>query len=93
MIRWIRSEPHTRQVYVANRLGEISELTKGSEWFLVPTAQNLADYATWFANDAICDKSRWFNGPEFLHLPESHWPKDNFLSGDEKRTIDNVIHP
>ncbi|XP_033224957.1 uncharacterized protein LOC117177938 [Belonocnema kinseyi] len=88
VIQWIKSEPRKRQIYVANRLGEISELTKSSEWFWVPTAENAADDATRFSNDATRENSRWFRGPKFLSLPPSEWPKDRFLSEEEKTRID-----
>ena len=90
VLHWINSEPRVRQVFVANRLGEIGELTRNSEWRWVPTAQNPADDATRFLNDALKLNSRWFNRPDFLKQPESEWPKGKFLSAEEKSSIDKL---
>ena len=90
VIQWIRLEHRTRQIYVANRLREINEITKSSEWFWVPTTENAADDATRYSNDAMQENSRWVKAPNFLKLSRSKWPKDKFLNEDEKATIDNL---
>ncbi|XP_058798326.1 uncharacterized protein LOC131668288 [Phymastichus coffea] len=78
VIQWIRSEPREHNIFVANRLGEIAELTQSSEWKWVPTADNPADDATRLENDALRLNSRWFNGPSFLSQNEKTWPAESF---------------
>ncbi|XP_076395364.1 uncharacterized protein LOC143265692 [Megachile rotundata] len=90
VISWIRSEPRTRQVFVANRLGEIGENTRTTEWRWVPTGQNPADDATRFENSSEFISPRWFEGPEFLRRPESEWPIEKTLTAKEKATIDGL---
>ncbi|XP_076394270.1 uncharacterized protein LOC143265515, partial [Megachile rotundata] len=90
VISWIRSEPRTRQVFVANRLGEIGENTRTTEWRWVPTGQNPADDATRFENSSEFISPRWFEGPEFLRRPESEWPIEKTLTAKEKATIDDL---
>lgn len=90
VISWIRSEPRTRHVFVANRLGEIGEITRTTEWRWVPTGQNPADDATRFENNSHFINPRWFNGPEFLQRPESEWPVERVLNTEEKTAIHNL---
>ena len=63
--------------FVANRLGEIQDESKINEWRWVLSRENPADNATRFVPDAISNNSRWFYGPNFLKLAESHWPKQD----------------
>ena len=90
VLRWIKTEPRIRQVFVANRLLEIEDLTQSSEWRWVPTDFNPADDATRFSNEAQHINSRWFNGPDFLMRAESEWPNEKFLNDEEKDSIDNL---
>ncbi|XP_037931454.1 uncharacterized protein LOC119666243 [Teleopsis dalmanni] len=43
VLSWIRSEPSTFNVFVANRVSKIQHLTKGMTWHHVPTDLNPAD--------------------------------------------------
>ncbi|XP_076246522.1 uncharacterized protein LOC143186698 [Calliopsis andreniformis] len=90
VIRWIKSEPRIRQVFVAHRLGEIGELTLSSEWRWVPSRLNPADDATRWSSEALDPAGRWFVGPEFLQLAESNWPTDRPIDEAEKIAIDGM---
>lgn len=90
VLQWIRSEPRQHNMYVANRLAEISELTRISEWRWVPSEENPADDATRLTNDALVTGSRWFFGPNFLRNLKSTWPVEKFLSRGEKSDIDKL---
>ena len=87
---WIRSEPRTKQIFVSNRLGEISEITKIPEWHWVPTKENPADDATRLAKTDLHENRRWFEGPDFLSLPESEWPIEKTLTNQEKSDINAI---
>lgn len=90
VLRWIETEPRTRQIFVAHRLGEIAELTKVEEWRWVPTKMNPADCATrgdYMDQNAI---KMWLEGPEFLKNDEDSWPKSGKLPDSEMRTIDEM---
>ncbi|XP_076648090.1 uncharacterized protein LOC143356360 [Halictus rubicundus] len=90
VIRWIKSEPRTRQVFVANRLGEIGELTESSEWRWVPSKLNPADDATRWSDELLWANQRWFAGPDFLRQEESAWPVEKRLNEEEKQKIDTL---
>ena len=74
VLRWVRNNPRDYKTFVMNRLGEISEKTKVSEWKWVPTKDNPADDATRWAPDALSSDSRWFIGPPFVREAEDLWP-------------------
>ncbi|CAG7725500.1 unnamed protein product, partial [Allacma fusca] len=62
---------------MAQRLGEIDELTDVKQWNWVSSKDNVADEAT--RNEAAVDlsnSSRWLNGPSFLKLSSDAWPKE-----------------
>ena len=63
VLHWINKDSDKFKVFVANRLGEICENSKPSEWRWVPTHLNHVDEGTRYAPDALSDKSRWFLGP------------------------------
>ncbi|XP_076661126.1 uncharacterized protein LOC143365004, partial [Halictus rubicundus] len=90
IVRWIKSEPRTRQVFVANRLGEIGELTLSSEWRWLPSSLNPADDATRWSKKEMSTNDRWFTGPEFLHQAESNWPREKDITEAEKLQIDAI---
>ncbi|UYV83840.1 hypothetical protein LAZ67_X000363 [Cordylochernes scorpioides] len=48
VLAWIRSEAGRYKEFVANRVGEIQEALKGTDWRWVPTSENPADIATRF---------------------------------------------
>ncbi|XP_053976366.1 uncharacterized protein LOC128875067 [Hylaeus volcanicus] len=87
VLRWIKTEPRMRQVYVAHRLGEIEELTQSTEWRWVPSKLNPADDATKWKNRSLHKNDRWFVGPEFLRGSDSSWPVEKPLDETEKRDI------
>lgn len=93
---WLRGDPKRFRQFVALRIGEILESTKLDEWRWIPTKENVADDATkWQSVPDVGPKSRWFNGPEFLLMPEISWPMDNISATEtvvqeELRT--NLVH-
>lgn len=90
ILRWLKTEPHTRQTFVAHRLGEINELVPSATWRWVPSKMNPTDCAT----RGICEgekiKQMWFEGPDFLKLTETQWPAPKELTYTEKQSIDGL---
>lgn len=74
VLSWIRTDPLKYQTFVANRLGEIDELSQREEWRWVPSQQNPADTATRSSGNIINQLNKWTQGPEYLRLEESQWP-------------------
>ncbi|XP_063534930.1 uncharacterized protein LOC134744912 [Cydia strobilella] len=76
VLHWIKNDTRNYKTFVANRLGEIDELTRASEWRYVSTKLNIADTATREVYDETIFQNEWFNGPTFLYGEESTWPQD-----------------
>ncbi|KAL0803288.1 hypothetical protein ABMA28_017228 [Loxostege sticticalis] len=57
VIHWIRNSTR-KKTFEANRLGEIDELTRVSEWRYVPTKLNIADLATRESFNIDCNTMR-----------------------------------
>ena len=94
VLKWIHSDPLTYNTYVMNRLGEICDESKVSEWKWVSTENNPADDATRLAPKALENNSRWFLGPSFLCKHDSQWPiqkyslcKDSSIDCIEKKRV------
>jgi hypothetical protein len=76
VLHWIRNDARNYNIFIANRLGEIDELSRANEWRYIPTKLNVADVGTREVYDETIFKGEWINGPEFLHGDESQWPSD-----------------
>ncbi|XP_043067241.1 uncharacterized protein [Drosophila bipectinata] len=75
VLKWIGSTHRRYKQFVGNRVAEILESSKVSQWRWVPTADNAADDATRSQSKAdLSPESRWLSGPAFLRQPESGWP-------------------
>lgn len=75
VLHWIYNDARNYKTFVANRLGEIDELTRSNEWRYVPTALNVADIATRDSYDNALFENEWLRGPLFLRTDESSWPR------------------
>ncbi|XP_062534004.1 uncharacterized protein LOC134203041 [Armigeres subalbatus] len=76
VLAWLCSDHRRYSQFVACRVGEVLSLSKENEWRWVPSRHNIADEATkWGKGPCFDEESRWIQGPEFLGLPEEHWPK------------------
>ncbi|XP_073957142.1 uncharacterized protein [Choristoneura fumiferana] len=76
VLHWIKNDARNYKTFVANRLGEIDELSNAAEWRYIPTKLNVADAATREVYDSTIFKNEWFKGPDFLHEDVSKWPRD-----------------
>ena len=74
------------QVFVANRVQQIRNVTRPEQWHYTDTKDNPADVASRGATPLELKKSDWFNGPKFLwnsdFVPESDHNYDFDLSHD-----------
>ena len=71
VLQWLHSTAK-QPVFVANRVGEILDVTTVDEWYHVDTENNPADTGTrGIAAQALKDSS-WTQGPSFLRT--SDWP-------------------
>ena len=75
------------QVFVGTRIAEIQELTGSATWRYVPSRDNPADDLTrGLAVQELGGDSRWTQGPAFMKLPLTGWPKQSSLSCNESES-------
>lgn len=72
---WLRTPVHKLQVFVSNRVNQISEATSIQDWHHVNSASNCADPASrsLFPKDLL-KSDLWWNGPSFLRCEPIQWP-------------------
>lgn len=74
VLGWIRSNQR-QEIFVANRISEIQQLTRIEDWAHVPTKENPADYVSrgQFPEEFLKNEM-WKTGPEWLIQEEGNWP-------------------
>jgi hypothetical protein len=83
---WINRTAKSFKAFVAHRVVEIHTHTEPRQWLHVPTAQNPADIGTrGITASELKDCQLWWEGPEFLRLPVTEWPKTKVV-----QQIDNL---
>ena len=76
-LQYIRNESRRLKTFVANRVAEIRENTKPSQWHHVDGKENPADDCSrGLQIFKITPDSRWLNGPAFLCHNETTWPEE-----------------
>ncbi|XP_070854661.1 uncharacterized protein [Drosophila suzukii] len=75
VLRWIGSIHRRYKQFVSNRVAEILESTKVSQWRWVPTADNAADDATRSQYHVDLNYKSRLGGPAFLRQPAGSWPQ------------------
>ncbi|XP_044172645.1 uncharacterized protein LOC114972132 [Acropora millepora] len=81
---WIKNETPWKQ-YVQHRAEEIRRLTSKNDWRHCPGKQNPADLSSRGTSAKDLKNVIWWNGPEFLYLPETEWPANEPTHfGDEE---------
>ncbi|XP_054745714.1 uncharacterized protein LOC129250098 [Anastrepha obliqua] len=74
-LAWIAGEPSRWNVFVANRVAKIQQLTKTFSWNHVPTDQNPADIVSRGAcASELLRNTLWWHGPEFIQQSCDYWP-------------------
>lgn len=73
---WIASEPYRLSTFVGNRVAAVQELLIRIIWRHILGILNPGDYMTHgLKPNEIAACKMWWNGPDFLSLPESEWPE------------------
>ncbi|XP_054746100.1 uncharacterized protein LOC129250502 [Anastrepha obliqua] len=76
VLSWLREEPSKFNVFVANRVSAIQQLTEGMQWHYIPTELNPADILSKGASPTTLSQSPlWMHGPSFLREVDNNWPQ------------------
>ncbi len=90
-ITWIQRDSNWG-VFVANQVREILQMTKVYEWRHIPGADNPADLPSRGCSPQQLLRSRWWEGPVWLHQEQSAWPttdlrvEEDILASEMKRS-------
>jgi len=71
VLSWIKTESSRLKVFVGNRITEIQDLTENSIWNHINSEANSADVLSRGTTaEELKTFDLWWNGPQFLHIPE-----------------------
>lgn len=90
VLSWLHKQPNQLKTFVSNRVAAIQHKTieKKYKWRWVAGENNPADLASrGVTPDQLTDNKLWWNGPEWLALPESEWPQQLFEFTDYTEEI------
>lgn len=74
-LAWIKDSPHRWKSFVSNRVTRIQENISPSHWYHVRSEDNPADVASrGLLPSELVSCSRWWCGPDWLHLDQASWP-------------------
>lgn len=74
VIHWINRNPQALEVFVANRVAVIQELSDKEQWKHISGIDNPADMLTRGATtEELINSKLWWNGPHWLKFPKSQW--------------------
>ena len=97
VLRWLVGSPKCFKTYVGNRVSNIVELLGPEHWRHVNGVDNPADCASrgLFPSELI-DHNLWWEGPDWLKLPSSHWPDqsqvpESALIPEEEKEVSLVV--
>lgn len=73
-LSWLTADQQHFKIFVTNRVAKIRQLLPACVWNYVPTNDNPADPASrGLLPTSMLSSSIYWDGPEFLRLPESQW--------------------
>ncbi|XP_011699640.1 PREDICTED: uncharacterized protein LOC105456943 [Wasmannia auropunctata] len=76
-LHWIREHSSRWKMYVANRVSHIQQRLPDAKWHHVPGEDNPADCASrGLSPQELLNHSLWWDGPAWLKLDQSCWPRD-----------------
>ena len=75
---WLQDIPTRWNMYVANRVSEIQDITSNFLWHHVASEDNPTDILSRGAGlEELWHSSQWWNGPAWLEQGEELWPHSN----------------
>ena len=92
-LHWIINERPWRQ-YIEHRVTEIRRLSDSQLWRHCPGNLNPADIPSRGMNgEKLLVSKLWWNGPEFLYLPEDQWPNMHNIPASDITNAELVKNP
>ncbi|XP_058839804.1 uncharacterized protein LOC131695363 [Topomyia yanbarensis] len=81
VLHWLSSPPHTWKAFIANRVADIQETTRGGKWCHVPGATNPADLVSRdMTVEQLGNISEWRHGLHWMQGELDDWPKQNWIT-------------
>ncbi|XP_062714102.1 uncharacterized protein LOC115267934 [Aedes albopictus] len=78
VLNWLNATPSTWTTFVANRVSKIQQSTQNCSWKHVAGHDNPADLLSrGISAENILENQLWWQGPEWLQLPQTSWPTGN----------------
>ena len=93
VLSWLSGNPRRFKTFVGNRVSSIIDSVPPPRWNHVIGAENPADCASRGVSPCeLLNHPLWWEGPSWLHLASSHWPKqtplsETTVSTDEEREV------
>ena len=88
---WIKNQRIWKQ-YVQHRVDEICSLTPKEAWRHCPGHLNPADLPSrGLTAKVLVTCETWWNGPQFLYLPETEWPENRTTQSEDEVALNEVV--
>ena len=72
VLSWLTGNPRCFKTFVGNRVSNIMELVAPSQWHRSDNPADIASRGSF--RSELVQQNLWWNGPHWLHSPESEWP-------------------
>ncbi|XP_074653617.1 uncharacterized protein LOC141907774 [Tubulanus polymorphus] len=79
VLKYIANETKRFHIFIANRVAEIHDSSHPNQWRHIPGSLNPADIVSRGATVTELKSSVWLEGPEFLKLDDTNWPKSKLV--------------
>ena len=88
VLQMLKNESKRFQIWFSYRIEEIHESTTLDMWRYCPTKLNSADLISRGVMPSDLEKSKvFFDGPNFLYLPEEQWPTSDSVESDDNANL------
>ena len=88
VLNFIHNDSRRFQVFVANRVSEIRNLTSPDQWNHISGSENPADLITRGVHPDGLMSGIWLRGPDFLSSYKSEWNHEKFVPSSEFDSVE-----
>jgi len=93
VLAWLKSPAARWKTFVANRVNHLQETTNVVDWNHFSSKENPADIVFRGVDaNVLRYLSLWWNGPNWLQLEKTSWPKCEDIAGisEEKKAVNHT---